>query len=369
VAGAPIPSTSSFARPAAERRFADARGARAADPLAERSPREPLLLRCEPMRSVLERAESVAPTDLTVLLQGETGVGKEVVARRIHEASRRAHAPFVKVHCAALPGSLLETELFGHEAGAFTGALSPKRGRFELAQGGTIFLDEIGEMPLDLQAKLLHVLEDHCFSRVGSNHEVRVDVRVVCASNRKLDEMVAAGTFRRDLFHRIEEVTIRIPPLRERTAEIPQLFSHLLERHCKAMGRGLVVPSPRLLVCLAHHRFPGNVRELENLARRLAALGNEQPILDELHRAALESVRREEIDLADLLSEFEESAGRVPLLEVRRRTIREAERDVIERILVATDYNRTKAARLLGVSYSTLLYKIRSCQVRMPDEA
>jgi two-component system response regulator AtoC len=351
------------------RSASDPRGAPPPIPVAELPSREPLLLRCEPMRSVLERVERIAPTDLTVLLQGETGVGKEVVARCIHQASRRAHAPFVKVHCAALPGSLLETELFGHEAGAFTGALRFKRGRFELAHGGTIFLDEIGEMRLDLQAKLLHVLEDHRFCRVGSNRELEVDVRVVCASNRMLDEMVAGGTFRRDLFHRIEEVTTRVPPLRERTAEIAPLFVHLLERHCKAMGRGLVVPSPRLLVCLTHHRFPGNVRELENLARRLAVLGNEQPMIDELNRASLDSVRREEIDLSAILAEFEQSAGQVPLLEVRRRTIREAERDVIERTLIATGYNRTKAARILGVSYSTLLYKIRSCEVQMPGEA
>jgi two-component system response regulator AtoC len=327
----------------------------------------PLDVPDEPMRSVLALADSIAGSDVAVLLQGETGVGKEVLARRIHERSHRADGRFVKVHCAALPGSLLENELFGHEPGAFTGAQGSKRGRFELADGGTILLDEIGEIPLELQAKLLQVLEEHRYCRLGSNRETRVDVRVLCATNRSLTDMVEAGTFRRDLFHRIEEIVLCVPPLRERRSEIPGLFMQLLEHHCKRLGRAFVAPSPRLLSFFLLHPFPGNVRELDNFAHRLAVLGNDKSIVEEMIRAAGKGFR--EPDLTKLIHDLASSAGSVPLLEVKRCVMREAERVVIERALLAMGYNRTRTAGALRVSYSTLLAKIRSCGIELPDRS
>ncbi len=314
-----------------------------------------------PMGPVFDLARRVAGSDLPVLLQGETGVGKDVVAREIHACSTRAGAPFVKVHCAALPRGLLESELFGHEQGAFTGALRRKLGRFELANGGTIFLDEIAEMDPALQAKLLQVLQDSTFSRIGGNDEIRVDIRIVCASNRPLRAMIADGTFREDLFFRIQTVTLQIPPLRERPSEILLLFRHFLELHSRALRRPAPTPSPQLLACLARHSFPGNVRELENMARRLAALRNEDCVIAELLRGSSHGTPGGSAPLDELMREFESTAGEVPLLEVRRRAIQEVEREVIEKTLIATRCNRRKAARLLGVSYSTLLQKIRVC--------
>lgn len=321
----------------------------------------PLIDPSGPMGAVVDLARRVARSDLPVLLQGETGVGKDVIAREIHASSTRAGAPFVKVHCAALPRGLLESELFGHEQGAFTGALRRKFGRFELANGGTIFLDEIAEMDPALQAKLLQVLQDSSFSRIGGNEEIHVDVHVLCASNRPLHDMIARGTFREDLFFRIQAVTIHIPPLRERRSEILPLFRRFLELHAEALGRPAPEPSSRLLACLTRHSFPGNVRELENLARRLAVLRNEDCVIDELLRCSSQVAPGRAAPLDELMHEFESTAGDVPLLEVRRRAIQQVEREVIEKTLIATRCNRRKAARLLGVSYSTLLQKIRVC--------
>jgi len=314
------------------------------------------------MRDVLELVDRVASSDLGVLLQGETGVGKDVIAREIHVRSARRGAPFVKVNCAAVPGALLESELFGFEPGAFTGAWRRKLGKFELASGGTIFLDEIAEVELGLQAKLLQVLQDGVFQRLGGNEDLRCDVRVLCASNRSIETMVDAGSFRQDLFFRINDVTVRIPPLRERPREIPLLFRYFLALHARALGRPEPRPSGRLLNSLVRHPFPGNVRELENLARRLTALGKEDSILLDLLRAHPGgSLGRSRHGLEDLVRDFERTAGDVPLLEVRRRTILAAERVVIERALLATHCNRRRAAEMLGVSYSTLLEKIRAC--------
>ncbi len=324
-----------------------------------------LLVDDGPMRPVLEMVDRVAPFDVTVLLQGETGVGKDVVAREIHARSPRASGPFVKVHCAAIPSAILESELFGYESGAFTDAVRRKLGKFELANGGTIFLDEIAEIEFPLQAKLLQVLQERAFVRIGGNGETHCDVRVICASNRSLEEMVAAGSFRQDLFFRVHGFTISVPPLRERPNEILPLLKHFLAMHSRAMRRFEPQPSTRLLALLSRYPFPGNVRELENLARRLVALGNEEAIMNELLRAHTRSRNADnKRTFENLVSEFERTAGEVPLLEVRRRTIREAERAVIERVLVATRCNRKKAAQILGVSYSTLLEKIRSCGLK-----
>ncbi len=309
---------------------------------------------------IREVLEQIADTDVAVLILGESGSGKEVVAREIHARSTRKSGPFVKVNCAALPGDLLESELFGFERGAFTGAAARRIGKFELAHGGTIFLDEIGEMSPAAQAKVLHVLQDRRFHRLGGNQEIAVDVRIVSATHRPLAELVDQRAFREDLFFRLNVVNVHVPPLRERRDEIPVLTRHFLARAAERYGRGAPEPSDRLLALLDRHPFPGNVRELENLVKRMVVLGSELPILRELGAKQRGEGRRR---FEDLLAEVEESAGQLPLREVGRRAALEAERDAIARVLSGTHWNRRRAARILGVSYKTLLTKIRECEL------
>ncbi len=306
--------------------------------------------------------EQIGETDVTVLIQGESGVGKEIVAREVHAVSNRSGGPFVKVNCAALPNDLLESELFGYEKGAFTGAAGRKQGKFELADRGTIFLDEIGEMGHPLQAKLLQVLQDSEFTRLGGNREVKVDVRIVCATNRSLVEMVSQGTFREDLFFRLNVVAIDIPPLRERREEIPLLVETFLGRYSALYGRPLRGLSQRLIEAMKQYAFPGNVRELENMIKRIVVLESEEQALSELARPKVtRSERRAELDA--ILAEMEETAGELPLREVGRRFALEVEREAIEHMLESTGWNRKQAALRLGVSYKTLLQKIRECDV------
>jgi len=311
------------------------------------------------MQRVRQLVDQVAPVNVTVLIQGESGVGKEVVARALHEGSPRVKHAFVKVNCAALPEDLLESELFGYERGAFTGAVSRKPGKFEVADQGTIFLDEIGEMSPGLQAKLLQVLQDATFSRLGGNREIQVDVRVVCATHRPLVQMVATGEFREDLYHRLNVVDIQVPPLRERRAEIPPLVESFLQRFALKYGRPERRPSAALMRALDRYAFPGNIRELENLIKRVVVLESEEPVLEEL--LAGDRIRRGASRLSTLIEELAASAGQVPLKEVGRLVALEAEKEAIDRVLARTQWNRKKAARLLGVSYKTLLQKIREC--------
>lgn len=315
----------------------------------------------ECMQRILHVLEQIADTDVTVLIHGESGVGKEVVARAVHQHSTRASRPFVKVNCAALPSDLLESELFGYERGAFTGAAGRKAGKFEIAHTGTIFLDEIGEMSAGLQAKLLQVLQDASFCRLGSNHEVRVDVRVVTATNRHLEEMVKHGGFREDLFFRLNVVSIEIPPLRERRDEIPGLIDRFLRRYSAKYRKPLPVLSAGMLRQLERHAFPGNVRELENMMKRIVVLGREEPVREELLAHGERRPEQVRNDLEALFSELEKTAGALPLREVGQRAALEAERETIERVLHRTNWNRKQAARVLGVSYKTLLQKIREC--------
>ncbi len=315
-----------------------------------------------PMRRIQEVLAQIAETDVTVLIQGESGAGKEIVARAIHTSSSRREQPFIKVNCAALPENLLESELFGYEQGAFTGARGRKPGKFELAHTGAIFLDEIGEMSPSLQAKLLQVLQDGEFTRLGGNREVKVDVRVVCATNRPLEQMVENGTFREDLFFRLNVVNLQIPPLRERPEEIPIFADSFLRRYSARYRKPLPRLSAALRSALGRHPFPGNVRELENMMKRIVVLESEDAVLTELRapdRARVAGPSRLEL----LLDEMEETAGEVPLREVGRRAAVEAERNAIERVLHQTGWNRKQAARLLGVSYKTLLQKIRDCEL------
>jgi two-component system response regulator AtoC len=315
----------------------------------------------EPLQRIRHVLEQISDTDVTVLIHGESGVGKEIVARAVHQYSTRASKPFVKVNCAALPSDLLESELFGFERGAFTGAVARKAGKFEVANTGTIFLDEIGEMSPALQAKLLQVVQDATFARLGGNQEVNVDVRVVSATNRDLEQMVKSGAFREDLFFRLNVVNVEIPPLRERRDEIPSLVDLFLRRYSVRYRKPLPVLSSQMLRQLERHAFPGNVRELENMMKRVVVLGRESQVMEEILGGGERRTEAHARTLEALFTELEETAGALPLREVGQRASLEAEREAIERVLFRTNWNRKQAARVLNVSYKTLLQKIREC--------
>jgi two-component system response regulator AtoC len=310
------------------------------------------------MQRIRDVIDQISDTDVTVLIQGESGVGKEIVARAIAARSTRSDEPFVKVNCAALPENLLESELFGYEQGAFTGAFARKQGKFEQADKGTIFLDEIGEMSPGLQAKLLHVLQERTYTRLGGNVELSVDVRVVCATHRPLLEMVETKEFREDLYFRLYVVNIEIPPLRERRDEIPALVDTFLRRYGAAYDKPRVQLSKRLRELLDRYAFPGNVRELENMIKRMVVLESEDSVVTELEQRERGN-RKSRSALIELLAEVEATAGEVPLRDVARLVATQAERETIGAALERTCWNRKQAAKVLGVSYKTLLQKIR----------
>src|SRR5438093_2974879 len=298
-------------------------------------------------RRILSEAARV---DVTVLITGETGTGKDLVARAIHQFSSRRTGPFVKVNCAAMPRELLESEMFGYERGAFTGAHKLKIGKFEAADRGTIFLDEIGDLHPALQAKLLHVLQDGEFSRIGGKSTLSVDVRVLAATNQDLERAVAEGRFRDDLYYRLNVIHVYVPPLRERVAEIPLLANYFVERYSKLYRRGgFTIPQP-VMERLTRHPFPGNVRELENLVKRMI-------VLDDPH---LTQIPLPEASVGN--GRFTTSAAPAPepsLKEIGRRASQAAEREASSRMLDQTGWNRVRAARALRISYRALLYKIK----------
>jgi two-component system, NtrC family, response regulator AtoC len=298
------------------------------------------------MRSILTIIDNIADTDATVLVRGESGVGKDLVARAVHARSTRRHGPFVRVNCAAIPSGLLESELFGHEKGAFTGAVQRKLGRFEFANQGTIYLDEIGDLSLELQAKLLHVLQDFRFSRVGGHATIEVDARVVAATNRDLETAMARLQFREDLYYRLNVVELRIPPLRERREEIPMLTTWFLDRFNLQYGRQKRL-APETLSLLDEHPWPGNVRELENTVRRMVVLAD-----GEQEFAALVAKSRQRCAPPRLIPVGE------GLREIARRAAREAERTALAEVLERVRGNRLAASRILRVSYKTMLNKI-----------
>lgn len=293
----------------------------------------------------------VAETDLTILLQGESGTGKEVVARLLAARSGRPSGTFIKINCAAIPGELWESELFGYEPGAFTGAIRQKSGKFELAGDGTMFLDEIGEMPPTLQAKLLHVLQDGEFSRLGGRRSLSVKVRVIAASNRDLLEAVEVGGFRRDLYYRLNVVAIALPPLRERREDISLLADHFLALYATLYRRAIPEMSPALRRQFLAYSWPGNVRELENLLKRYVVLGDESALLAELllPRPPMVPPSHPAADLPEAAS----------LLEIGRRAARQAEREAMLRTLERTRWNRRLAAQQLGISYKSLQNKLK----------
>ncbi len=364
------------------------------------------------MATIASVIEQVADSDVTVLIRGESGVGKELVARAIHQRSFRRGQPFVKVNCAALPEELLESELFGHEKGAFTGATTTRIGKFEQAHTGTIFLDEIGELKASLQAKLLHVLHDAQFTKLGSNRPVNVDVRVVAATNRDLELMMISAEFREDLYYRLKVIEVTVPPLRERRSEIPQLSQFFIDRYARRYNRPAREISGGLQELFQTYAWPGNIRELENMIKRLVILQDEQLVVREMHRppriaavpayagvgvAAVSAAAAtgapvnpvnpvDRVDPVDSVNNSETVANanvvnveveddvakvaagaRTPgasrLADIAKAAALKAERAVIEETLHQVQWNRRRAAGQLGVSYKTLLNKIKECGI------
>ena len=351
------------------------------------------------MKSIAQVIEQVSDSDVTVLIRGESGVGKELVARAIHQRSPRNDRPFVKVNCAALPAELLESELFGHEKGAFTGAATTRVGKFEQADTGTIFLDEIAEMKAALQAKMLHVLQDGQFTKLGSNKPINVDVRVVAATNRDLESMMINGEFREDLYYRLKVIEVTVPPLRERRGEISHLTSFFMDRYARRYNRQARQLSEPLQGLFQTYEWPGNIRELENMIKRIVILQDEQLVIREMTRtprhmpayatagaavgasspspASPVAVGDEPDDAdfadADVAAEDEgdvqpeEPVAMAPvgsrLADVAKAAAMKAERMIIEDTLQQVHWNRRRAAEQLGVSYKTLLNKIKECGI------
>ena len=306
------------------------------------------------MERVKAIIDQIASTDITVLIRGESGTGKELVARAIHSKSLRRNKAFVKVNCAAIPRELVESELFGFERGAFTGAHTKKPGKFELANNGTIFLDEIGEIDISLQSKLLQVLQDGEFSRLGGKGNVNVDTRVNSATKIDLEQATEEGSFRKDLYYRLNVVSIFLSPLRERKEEIPHLCSHFLRFYSYRYNRHYGPLSDKTLQLFDQYDWPGNIRELENVIKRIVILGSEESVLHDLWGTNFsgdgeDGIFRREMD----------STRELNLKEIGREASSRAEREAIQRALLQTRWNRKEAAQLLKVSYKSLLYKIR----------
>jgi two-component system response regulator AtoC len=303
------------------------------------------------MKDVRDTITGAAVIDVTVLITGETGTGKELVARAVHYLGGRRHGPLVKVNCAAVARELLESELFGHERGAFTSAHQLKIGKFETANHGTIFLDEVGDLHPAVQAKLLHILEDGQFSRVGGRSNIEVDVRVVAATNQDLEASVAAGRFREDLFYRLNVIRIIVPPLRQRAEEIPVLANYFVDRYARLFGReGFMLPL-ETMERLKQHSFPGNVRELENMIKRMVVLND----LD-LTRVPLVGVTASDNDQRPARRTVIAAGS---LRAISRKAAQAAEQSAILKALEETQWNRLRAAKLLNISYRSLLYKIK----------
>lgn len=316
--------------------------------LTERRPAnglEGVIAASEPMAKVCRLVQKLAPTQATVLLLGESGTGKERLAQALHSLSARAAAPMVAINCAAIPENLLESELFGSERGAFTGAVKQTRGKIEMADGGTLFLDEIGDMPLSLQAKLLRFLQERVIERVGGRELIPVDVRIIAATHRDLQAAIAEKSFREDLFYRISEVKVNIPPLRERGADSVLIAHYLLQEACKRHGKAQLKLAPDALAAIEHYPWPGNVRELENRVNAAAIMAEEKLVTAE-----------------DLTLEPPADGGIVPLREVRLR----AENDAVQRALALTAGNVSKAAELLGVTRPTLYDLMERTQIPVP---
>jgi len=302
------------------------------------------------MIRIKEIIRKIAGTDATVLILGESGVGKELIARAIHEQSLRRDKIMVRVNCAALPSELLESELFGFERGAFTGAMRGKMGKFELANGGTIFLDEIAEMSPGLQAKLLHVLQDGEFSKLGGKKDLKVDVRIVAATNQNLEKAIKEGRFREDLYYRLNVVKIQVPPLRERREDIPLLCQHFFKKFRAQYDSDMEKIPETIIDTFMNYAWPGNIRELENMMRRLVVLKDEKYVLKEM---AIPTEAKPEVEKTT------PSTEPLSLKEISKRKTVEVERDAIFNALVENNWNKKRAAETLNISYRALQYKIK----------
>jgi len=330
-------------------------------------PDYPVLVGCgEAIRSIKQRIQKVAGKDITVLITGETGTGKELIARSLHYHSSRSQGPLVKITCGALPDELLESEVFGFQKGAFTGAHKNKPGRLELAHNGTLFIDEIGDLSLSLQAKFLQVLEDKAFARLGGIYDKFVDTRVVAATNSDLQKKVRDGLFRKDLFYRLNVIHIQATPLRERKPDIPVLMHYFVDKYCLELKKDALEIPAKILKHLQAYQWPGNVRELENVVRRAVALRDWEFVFKELN---LETIpkgagRASREDLGAVAGWSDEKIeklireNRFSLKKITKTYVSEAERQAIVDVLAKTQWNRKKAAELLGVSYKTLLGRI-----------
>lgn len=303
------------------------------------------------MRQVRLKLERIGATNVPVLLTGESGTGKELLARMLHRQSNWAAGPFVKVNCPAIPGTLLESELFGFEKGAFTGAHASKPGRIEQADGGTLFLDEIGELELGLQAKLLQLLQDNCFMRLGGRQEVRAHTRMLCATNRRLQAEVDSGRFRRDLYYRINVVSLEVPPLRDRREDIELLAEYFIKEFSTRFQRPAPPLTPNLLSALQQYGWPGNVRELENMMKRYVVLGAAEELRQQLYLLPR--------DPQTVAATEPAPDGTLSLKKVTRYAVQELEREIILKTLEANQWNRKRTARALRISYRALLYKLK----------
>jgi two-component system response regulator AtoC len=317
------------------------------------------------MQRVKDLVDQVADTDVSVLIEGESGTGKELVARALHYGSALKDKPFVKVNCAALPHDLLESELFGYERGAFTGAYKAKAGKFELANNGTIFLDEIGEMDLSIQSKLLQVLQEGTFSRLGGKQDVKVNVRVIAATNKDLRKEVDAGTFREDIYYRLNVVNITIPPLSERKEDIIYLFEYFMDAYNEKYGKSVKVDKEMLYPLCLSYPWPGNVRELKNQVKRLVILGDVKDLIQYLrdggsHAPLEKQVRENRQEVLEVTANENEV---LPLKIAAKEAAVKAERDMILKALRGTNWNKKRAAYLLQISYKALLYKIKECGI------
>ncbi|MGD2215268.1 MAG: sigma-54 dependent transcriptional regulator [Gemmatimonadales bacterium] len=305
--------------------------------VSELSPATPLIGESPAMLRVFELIRTVAEVDSTVVVVGESGTGKELIARAIHAQSKRRFFPIVAVNCGSLPEGLLESELFGHEKGAFTGAQYRRKGKIELADGGTLFLDEIGDVPPKMQIDLLRVLETRCFTRLGGNQEVKSDFRLVCATNRNLEKLVEDGSFREDLYYRLNVFSIHVPPLRERRQDIMPLAHHFIQKYARAMGKPVRDIAPEARELLLNYRWPGNVRELENAVERAMVIGKSEVIMPQDLPLAVETEGEEPPD----------------------KSLSAVEKRHIERVLAETDGNVTQAAKVLAIDRGTLYNKMK----------
>jgi len=304
------------------------------------------------MAAAYEKLQRVASTDVPVLIQGESGTGKEILAKLLHAFSKRSNFPWVKVTCPAIPLPLIESELFGYEKGAFTGAHATKRGRVELAHEGTLFLDEVGSLDVTVQAKLLQLLQDGNFMRVGAQDARQVDTRLVTAARGSLRERVDDGSFRLDFFYRINAVTIELPPLRQRVVDLPMLIGYFFEVHSKALRQTPKPLSRELMRMMERYHWPGNIRQLENMIRNYVLIGSEDALFSEMVPAAQARLTTE-IDLANPIS----------LKEITRAATQDLEREIILRVLQANGWNRSKTAKWLQMSYRSLLYKLQEFNI------